>query len=107
MAALYYEGIGPRGMSLGPQANQVIGAGQVFAGAEINLLAGIAIGARAEFIRPMMNLPPRMGTSGQWGQPGGQPSGQIGQSGQSEMAAEGDVMSSAFHRLMATVRVSF
>jgi len=107
MAALYYEGIGPRGMSLGPQTNQVIGAGQVFAGAEINLFAGIAIGARAEFLRPMMNLPPRMGTSGQWGQPAGQPGGQIGQSGQSEMAAEGDVMSSAFHRLMATVRVSF
>lgn len=99
MMALYYEGIGQQAMGLGPQSNRVMGAGQIFAGAEINLIAGIAIGARAELVRPMMNLPPRYSYSGQAGYGNNQ---QL-QSTEAEL----DAMSSAFYRLLGTVRVSF
>lgn len=108
MMAVYYEGLGQPGMGQGqgPQSNRVIGAGQIFAGAEINLMAGVAIGARAEFLRPMMNLPPRYSYAGQGytgqGQ-GGFNNNQQTQNGE----AEADAMSSAFYRLLGTVRVSF
>jgi len=85
MMAVYYEGMTNTGYSSNI-ANQVIGAGQVVAGLDLNLLGGVSVGARGELLHPLSNLP--------------QVNGGLG----SQDAA---AMNSNFYRILGTVKVSF
>ena len=85
MMAVYYEGMANTGYTSNP-ANQMVGAGQLLAGLDVNLLGGISLGVRGELLRPMTNLAPVNGGLG------------------SQDAA---AMNSNFGRILGTVKVSF
>lgn len=85
MMALYYEGMSGNGYSY--NGNRVIGAAQAIAGLDLNLLGGIAVGARGELLSPVTNLAQVNG----------------GAAGAQDAAA----MNSNFYRILGTVRVSF
>ena len=85
MMAVYYQGMANTGYT-NNIANQMVGAGQVVAGLDLNLLGGVAVGARGELLHPMTNLPPVNGGTG------------------SQDAA---AMNSNFYRILGTVKVSF
>jgi hypothetical protein len=85
MMAVYYQGMANTGYT-NNIANQMVGAAQVVAGLDLNILGGVAIGARGELLHPVTNLP--------------QVNGGLG----SQDAA---AMNSNFYRIMGTVKVSF
>ena len=85
MMALYYEGLANSNNAYDSQSNRVIGAGQLIAGADINLFGGIAVGARGEWLHPMTNLPP------------------VSYNERNSF----DPMSNNFYRVLGTLKVSF
>lgn len=84
MMAVYYEGLSNANDTYYSQTNRVIGAGQLIAGADLNLFGGIAIGARGEWLHPMTNLPASSRDQNSF-----------------------DPMTSNFYRLLGTLKVSF
>jgi len=96
MMALYYEGL-----SANPniQENRVMGAGQLFAGLDVNLLGGISIGARGEVLRPMTHLPPQynMNYENSYGN----------QNSSNQRGTDSAAMTSNFYRILGTVKVNF
>lgn len=94
MMAVYYEGMSQAnqgGYQQNSRFSNTIGAGQLVAGADLNLFGGIAIGARGEMLRPLTNLPANYNQNGYAAQG----------------AEDASAMSTNFYRLLGTVRVSF
>lgn len=92
MMAVYYEGLNQNQANQNGSylPNRTIGAGQVVAGADLNLFGVVAIGARGEYVRPMTNLPPRNGYE----------YSSLGGGVSSPLTAD-------FYRILGTVKVSF
>ena len=90
MMAVYYEGMRSNNSNGISQPNQTIGAGQLVAGADLNLFGVVSVGARGEYLRPMTNLPR-----------------QSGYEYSSQGGGVGSLLQADFYRLLGTVKISF